>query len=235
MREALGHWLLHFFYEELLSPSRRIFVVDSHNDDIMFCPNCGSDEKQPNQFCRACGTNLNPVRTAIAMPDSVTASAAGAREEIGRAIAAKIRDMHTGKDLAKVAEDALPEIEKFLESPDEKRLRRLRTGTTISSIGIGVALAFAFVAIATKNEELLFLAGLGGVTFFLGLGFVINAVLFTLPRKTLVNRSQDADTQRALDAQHRDLQLPDGPEGLRGFSSVTEHTTQHLDAKTQER
>jgi len=169
------------------------------------------------------------------MPDSVTASAAGAREEIGRAIAAKIRDMQTGKDLAKVAEDALPEIEKFLESPEEKRLRRLRTGTTLSSVGLGVAIAIAFVAMATKNADLLFLSGLGGVTFFLGLGFVVNALLFTIPRKTLPNRSGDADIQRGLDASTPDLKLPDAPAAVPAFTSVTEHTTQHLDAKTSEK
>jgi len=201
----------------------------------MFCPNCGIDEKQPNQFCRACGTNLNPIRTAIAMPDSVTASAATARDEIGRAIASRIREMQTGKDLAKVAEDALPEIEKFLESPEEKRLRRLRAGTTLSSIGIGVAIALTFVAIASKNEELLFLAGLGGVTFFLGLGFIVNALLFTVPRKSLPDRSVEGEIQRGLDAATDDLRLPDAPAATSFYSSVTEHTTKHLDAKRDEK
>lgn len=201
----------------------------------MFCPNCGIDEKQPNQFCRACGTNLNPVRTAIAMPDSVTASAATARDEIGRAIAAKIREMQTGKDLAKVAEDALPEIEKFLESPEEKRLRRLRAGTILASVGLGVAIAITFVAIATNNPEIMFLAALGGVTFFLGIGFVINALLFTVPQKKLTDRSREADIQRGLDAATDDLRLPDAPAASSFYSSVTEHTTKHLDAKGSEK
>src|SRR2546421_6110123 len=104
----------------------------------MFCPNCGIDEKQPNQFCRACGTNLMPVRSAVEMSDTVTSSAVAAREEIGRAVASKIRETQSVYDLKKVAEDVLPEIEKFLESPEEKRLRRLRVGTIIASIGLGV-------------------------------------------------------------------------------------------------
>ena len=85
----------------------------------MFCPGCGIEEKQFNQFCRACGTDLRPARAVLEMPDIITASAETAREEIGRAFAAKIRDAATATDLKIVAEDVLPQIEKFLESPEE--------------------------------------------------------------------------------------------------------------------
>ena len=107
----------------------------------MFCPECGIEEIQSNQFCRACGTDLRRVRAAVEMPDSVTASAASAREEIGRAIASKIRDTQSAEELSVVAEDVLPEIEKFLESPAEKRLRRMRLGMLLSSIGLGAAIS----------------------------------------------------------------------------------------------
>jgi hypothetical protein len=100
----------------------------------MYCPDCGLEDKQSNQFCRACGTDLRPVRSAIAQPDTITASAASARDEIGRAFAAKIRDSRNPEDLAVVAEDVLPELEKFLESPEERRMRRMRVGMILSSI-----------------------------------------------------------------------------------------------------
>ncbi len=105
----------------------------------MFCPNCGIEETSVNQFCRACGTDLRSVRFAVESPDSITASAASARDEIGRAVAFKIRETQSVKELKKVVEEVLPEIEKFLESPEEKRLRRVRVGTLISSIGLGAA------------------------------------------------------------------------------------------------
>jgi hypothetical protein len=53
-------------------------------------------------------------------PDSITASAVSAREQISQAMAEKIRQMEPD-DLKRVAEDVLPQIEKFLESPEEKR------------------------------------------------------------------------------------------------------------------
>ncbi|MCD9185566.1 MAG: zinc ribbon domain-containing protein [Pyrinomonadaceae bacterium] len=204
----------------------------------MFCPSCGFADNQSNQFCRACGANLSLVRSALAKPDNITQSAISAREEIGRAVAAKIRETDSVGQLKKVAEDVLPEIEKFLESPEEKRLRRVRTGTIITCVGLGAAIAFSIIA-ALGDKDLAVLAGLGFVTFLIGLGFVINGLLFTVPQKTLSDKSSEADKQRELDtsfnlptnqpdAQTNDLSLP---EPKNPFSSVTEGTTKHLKEK----
>src|SRR4051812_23493193 len=152
----------------------------------MFCPNCGLDEKQPNQFCRACGANLRSVMDVVARPDSVTSAAISAREEIGRAVAAKIREVDNSRDLKRIAEDVLPEIEKFLESPEEKKLRRMRVGSLICFIGLGVTLFFVLVALVTRDPEALVISGLGGITFFIGLGFLFNGYLHTLGRKQVV-------------------------------------------------
>jgi hypothetical protein len=194
----------------------------------MFCPGCGLEERQSNQFCRACGTDLRQVRATLERPDNITASAVSARDEIGRAIAAKIRETQSTYELKKVAEDVLPEIEKLLESPAEKRLRRMRAGTLISSIGAGTAIALTIVALLANEKDMLFLAGLGGITFFIGLSFILNALLFTIPKKSLSDKSEDATSQRALDGQTSELVLP---ESNTVFSSVTEHTTQHLKEK----
>ena len=196
----------------------------------MFCPSCGLEEKQSNQFCRACGSNLNAVRTALERPDSITASAVSARDEIGRAIAAKILETKSAKELARVTEEVLPEIEKFLESPAEKRLRRVRSGTTVASIGLGAAIAFAIVA-SVIDSDLLILAGLGVVTFLIGLSLVINGLLFTVPRKVLSDKSSDAWSQRELDAAESSTNQLVLPESNNIFSSVTEHTTRHLKEK----
>ncbi|MEO8074252.1 MAG: zinc ribbon domain-containing protein [Acidobacteriota bacterium] len=195
----------------------------------MYCPGCGLEELHSNQFCRACGTDLRLVRSAIEKHDGVTASAISARDEIGRAVAAKIRETQSARELTKVAEDVLPQIEKFLESPEEKRLRRLRTGTIISSVGLGVASAFKIMAFLLNDTDLLFLASFGMVTFFIGLSFILNAFFFTIPRKKLPNNFDDAQKQRELDANTNDLVLPESNDI---FSSVTEHTTRQL-SKTQ--
>lgn len=190
----------------------------------MFCPGCGLAERNSNQYCRACGTDLRPVRYALEKPDNITASAVSARDEIGRAIADKIREAQSGRDLALFAEDVLPQIEKFLESPAEKRLRRIRTGTLISLIGLGEAIAFLLLGILV-DAGMLPIAGFGLVTFFIGLSFIINGLIFTVPKKQLPDNSSDAESQRELDAETNELVLP---ESTQIFSSVTEETTRHL-------
>ncbi len=189
----------------------------------MFCPGCGIEDHSANQFCRSWGADLRTVRTAIASPDQVTASAVTARDEIGRAVAAKIRDLRGEAELSTFAEEVLPEIEKFLESPAEKRLRRMRTGIILSSIGLGAAVGISFAGVVMQEEGIMFLAGLGVVAFFLGLGFVLNGVLLTVPK---ADGSPGPGRQQTLDGGTNDLQLP--AVSAQEFSSVTEHTTKHL-------
>lgn len=195
----------------------------------MFCPGCGSQENKSNQYCRSCGTDLRIVRSALERPDNITASASAARDEIGRAVAARIREMKSAKELAKVTEEILPQVEKFLESPEERKLRRMRTGTIIGSIGAGAAIAFSIVSILSGDRDLFFMAGLGLVTFFIGLSFVLNAMFFTTTKKII---GREPNTLLPEPPQPDFLQMPAAdaalPEATNLFSSVTEHTTQHL-------
>jgi hypothetical protein len=197
----------------------------------MYCPSCGLEEKQSNQFCRACGSNLNVVRLAVARPDSITQSAQAARDEIGRAIAFKIREAKSPGELVTVAEDVLPEIEKFLESPEEKRLRRVRSGTVVASIGLGAAIGFSIAAVLMNDTGVFLVAGLGLVTLFIGLSLILNALLFTVPKKILSDKSSAARSQRELDTAESATNELVLPESSNIFSSVTEQTTQHLKEK----
>jgi len=194
----------------------------------MFCPNCGIDDKQPNQFCRSCGADMRSMLSVIDRTDGVTSSAVSAREEIGRAFAAKIRDLKSGKDLKIVTENVLPEIEKFLESPAEKRLRRIRTGAIIMLVGIGVFLAFGFLGMAKDggDDGLLFISGLGVVAGSIGLAFLVNGLFFTIAGGDTADATEEAERKKLLDSLSSDKQLPDA-----SVFSTTEHTTQHLDEK----
>src|ERR1700730_5388077 len=165
----------------------------------MFCPSCGSEERQASQFCRACGTDLRTVRAGLEHPDSITASAVSAREEIGRAVAQKIREIESARDLRRVAQRVLPKIEKFLESPEDKRLRRLRAGMITALIGLGVAVPAIILLAATNKDDaaafLGFIVLLAAVTFATGLGLMLNGLLFSRSGKTLEDKSTDARTQ----------------------------------------
>jgi len=202
----------------------------------MYCPSCGSEERQLSQFCRACGTDLRVVRNSLESPDSVTQSAISARENIGMAVADKIRQMSSAKELKKVAEDVLPHFEKFLESPEEKRLRRIRAGNIMAAIGLGATFILLIMAM-DRGDFIPFIAP-ALVTFLVGVGIIVNGLLFTVPRKQLPGEAYDALSQKVLDAGANRIpyespapgqltnELPPAPR-LQA-ASVTEHTTHHL-------
>jgi hypothetical protein len=215
----------------------------------MYCPGCGSEERQMSQYCRACGTDLRTVRVSLERPDSVTASAVTAREEIGLAVAAKIREVENSRSLRRVADHLLPQMEKFLESPEEKRLRRMRAGVITASVGLGVGIPALFLlTFAGKGDDAFpFLAMaflLSVVTFMIGLGLVINGTLLSKPRKKMKDTSADAESQNHLDAGYVPNQLKASTDAQLSFrsqstadlakrerragSSITEHTTHHL-------
>ena len=202
----------------------------------MYCPSCGSEERQLSQFCRACGTDLRVVRNSLENPDAITQSAVSAREHIGMAVADKIRQMSSAKELERVAEDVLPHFEKFLESPEEKRLRRIRAGIITAAIGLGASLVL-FIMAMDKIDLIPFITP-ALVTFLVGIGVIVNGLLFTVPRKQLPGDAYDALSQKVLDSGANRIayeapapgqltnELPTAPR-LQA-ASITEHTTHHL-------
>ena len=202
----------------------------------MYCPSCGSEERQLSQFCRACGTDLRVVRNSLENPDAITQSAISARENIGMAVADKIRQMSSAKELKKVAEDVLPHFEKFLESPEEKRLRRVRAGIITAAIGLGATLVLFIMAMG--NEAFFPFITPALITFLAGVGVIINGLLFTVPRKQLPGEAYDALSQKVLDSGSNRIpyeapapgQLTNdlGTAPRLQAASVTEHTTHHL-------
>jgi hypothetical protein len=210
----------------------------------MFCPSCGSEERQASQFCRACGTDLRTVRIGLERPDSITASAESAREEIGRAVAERIRQMEDAHTMERFAHAVLPKVEKFLESPEEKRLRRLRSGTITALLGLAAGIpSLLFRSIAHTYEAQILLGWVivfALITFATGLGLLINGLLFSKARKGIADRTADAHVQNLLDEgfvrtsagsrteAHSTLRAPTTSNLVQPPGSVTDHTTLHL-------
>jgi hypothetical protein len=211
----------------------------------MFCPSCGSEERQASQYCRGCGTDLRPVRMNLGRPDSVTASAVSAREDIGRAVADRIREVEDANELKRIADHVLPQIEKFLESHEEKRLRRIRTGVIVAASGVGSAgLGIVMFGIlrGADIEAIGILLGLGITAAAIGVGMVLNGLLFTQPHNKVADNASEALSQDLLDAGYAAPQLRPGeaPAFKAGTTSnltrasgasITEHTTKHLNAE----
>lgn len=179
---------------------------------------------------------MRAVRLSVERPDSITASAVSARDEIGRAVADRIRSVKDAAELKIVADSVLPQVEKFLESPGEKRLRRIRAGTIIGSSGLGAGILGLIMSESLTGpdfEAALWVGGLGLTAFTLGLGFILNGLLFTKPRKTLDDIPPDV--KNLLDAGYQppasisDARTPTTSNLTKvAGSSVTEHTTFNL-------
>ena len=61
-------------------------------------------------------------------------------------------------------------------------------------------------------HDLIPFISLGVITFLIGIGLVINGLAFTIPRKTLADRSDDARAQRSS---KRKCRMPQGPINFR--------------------
>ena len=199
----------------------------------MFCPNCALEDRNQSQFCRACGTELHVVRASLERSDEITSSAITAREEIGLAMAAKIRELRSARDLKKVAEDVLPQLEKFLESPEERRMRHLREGVLTAAVGLGAILgSWLLGALSHQNDmRVLALIGLGAgtVVFLVGLGIVMNAQWFTvLPKGTAPQHGNLKQQIRAERVTTGSLQQESPSQPPSNIASVTEGTTRHM-------
>ena len=80
----------------------------------------------------------------------------------------------------------------------------------------------------------------GLIAFFVGLGMVINGLVFTVPRKTLADRSDEAKSQMELETKIQKAtpnrlrfwfsnnKRPAGRNRIARHPSVTEHTTHQL-------
>src|SRR5262249_49355934 len=170
-----------------------------------------------------------------------------AREEIGLAIASKIKEFESASDLTLAVYELLPAIERFLESPEEKRLhsqerrlKHIREGVLTSAVGLAVALLFIFLLkfIFSKSykmpdyADILVIASLVGLAILvIGLGIVINGLFFTTLKSTSGKRSPHRTPEELIGgvATNGLLQRPQASTQPSGLPSVTEGTTRELD------
>ena len=145
-------------------------------------------------------------------------------------MADKIREFESSKDLKRIAEDVLPELEKFLESPAEKRLRRIRNGVMVACIGLAVSIGMFVFAVLSKNSDNIMLVVGGLVTFFVGVAIVTNGYFHTIPSEKKDVATADQFSLGSLGGTTSELKLSQG-EPQQPFRSVTEGTTTHLAEK----
>jgi hypothetical protein len=125
-------------------------------------------------------------------------------------------------------ENVLPQVEKFLETPEEKRLRHLRDGMITACTGIGIIILSITLLIVTHTPAAgLIPAAAGALVLMVGLGLMLAGAFFTVPRKRdtrLLASSRPETAAHKLDTDP--VGLP--PNRIAGPPSVTEETTDLL-------
>src|SRR5262249_19593525 len=218
----------------------------------MFCPACGIEDTKSSQFCRSCGSGLPSLRSASEQrPDTNPIPGNSAREEIGRALAEKIRRSESAADLKIVVQEILPVAERFLETSEERRLRseqyeselsqnalkRARRGTVTAAICLAAALPFVILGLTSRNT-VWFIPVIPSIIGFLrGVGILLYALFFPIhsgkPKEQSKMPLEDIlwgpsrtprITSQGLKERKKELEAGDQA----AVPSVTEGTTRHL-------
>ena len=176
--------------------------------------------------------DLRGVRNVVERPQPAAPPVTATRDELSRLIAAKLQQSSSSGELSEFTEEVLPELEKFLESPEEKRLRRIRTGSMVSFIGLGIAVGF-LIAGLIADDELIAAAAAGFIVFFIGIALIVNGVYFTVPgaKPQLTDRGPKPSLGDEASTTN-ELLMP--PSANQEFTSVTENTTRQLKNKDLE-
>ena len=204
----------------------------------MFCPGCGLKEERAVQFCRACGADLGAVRESLERAEAAEQpSVTAAREEIARAIAARIKEGQWWQ-----VGSLAPQAERLFESPrerrerlrrrdEEKRLERLRGGTITAAVGLGLVVLFQLLRV--MDNRAVVLIGPSLIVLLVGLGVILNGLLFTIPKGSQgPDAAPDATPSLLNDNATSELDEPrpelDAASPSFIPASVTEQTTKHL-------
>lgn len=199
----------------------------------MFCPGCGIEDTNQNQFCRGCGSSLQAVRSTLEHSEDITTSEVSAREEIGRAIAAKISQFEHPNEFRRAVHDILPALEEFLRSPEERlllkreqRLSQIRDGVLTSVVGLSIILTFFLISWLVGSPKVLIVSALGLLVLLIGLGITCSTIWLSALPKT--NRSPIKPARITRGVQSRSIAAKEVESEHSTFSSVTEGTTREL-------
>lgn len=181
----------------------------------MFCPQCGSTQPDELNFCKACGSNLSLVRTALEKP------AAAEEFDWKRTWVAEAMMTQAEKDRRRGM------------TPEMKRRREIKAGIITASSGVALSVVLAAImdgiiigggvpAAAVAILSRLWIVGL--IPILVGLALIVNGV-FISPRgsKTTENTVPSTDPAPAEFAPPAETnQLSGGP------YSVIDETTRYL-------
>ena len=196
----------------------------------MFCPQCGSSQREDLKFCKACGVNLHAVIQVVT-----------AREPDEKFDWSKtwVQEMFLSAEEKKRRK---AEFERQLGiTPEMKRYNEIKAGIIVSSLGIALGiLLFVLMGgliaggqVSQQDSEILSRLWVVGVLpLFVGLALITNGVIVS---KKLVEIARRESRMDGLEepANSTLLRSADAGEAPRQPFSVTEQTTKHLNGSVK--
>lgn len=198
----------------------------------MFCPQCGSQQRDELKFCKVCGANLQAVRQAVAVRDT------DAKFDWSKTWVAEM--FLSGEEQQKRKE----EMERRLGiTPDVKRYREIKAGVITGSIGIALMIFLYYFmqgVIMSGNVppdaaiiiSRIWIAGV--FPLFVGVALLTNGLIVSKRMVEIAKRAREAELNALQEGRARQaLGSADTTEFIPSGLSVTEGTTKHLGSPGQ--
>jgi hypothetical protein len=192
----------------------------------MFCPQCGSTQRDDLKFCKACGVNLHAVAQVVT-----------AREPEEKFDWSKtwVQEMFLSADEKKRRK---VELERQLGvTPEMKRYKEIKAGVIVSSLGIALGiLLFVLMGgliaggqVSQQDSEILSRIWIVGVVpLLVGLALITNGVVVSKKLVETARRASQMGQESLKEPANSPLLRADAGESPRQPFSVTEQTTKHL-------
>ena len=194
----------------------------------MFCPQCGSTQSDDLKFCKSCGANLEALRQIMA-----TRSSSG-KFDWGNTWVAEM--FQSGGDSFRQQ----AEMERLRGlTPEEKRLREIKSGVITASVGVGVMILLLVLmggivatgrVSAAAAEILLRLWIVGVIPVLVGAALIFNGIFVSKRSRELsAGDTHELDPRELASPPAGQLPAPDTNDlAAQAPFSVTDQTTRHL-------
>lgn len=196
----------------------------------MFCPQCGSSQREDLKFCKACGVNLHAVIQVV------TAREADEKFDWSKTW---VQEMFLSAEEKKRRK---AELERQLGiTPEMKRYNEIKAGVIVSSLGIALGiLLFVLMGgliasgkVSQEDSEILSRLWVVGVMpLFVGLALITNGIVVSKRLVETARRGSQMGQEEPANSPL--LRSADAGEFSGQPFSVTEQTTKHLSGSVKE-
>lgn len=203
----------------------------------MYCPKCGSNQSDEQRFCKSCGANLHVVRQAVSTREEDEPKE---KYDWSKTWLAEMLLAEEERERRKVERERRLGI-----TPETKRADEVKGGIITSCVGIGLMIfLFVFMQGLIKSGVIpehvavilshVWIAGI--IPFFVGVGLVLNGVIFSKKLGAGATKELSASPDSMGSEGDRPALRPaDTTEFITPDFSVTEETTKHLGSPGQKR